>query len=102
MSVQQGIAQQQTSQAQIVVQHTTDGINADSVESIVDAVAHGYMGETHNQVQPSTVQLTTLLPTTGRPRGRSNDEWRLVGIFDTEQEMQRARLEQRVSKRKVL
>ena len=91
---------QQPQQAQIVV-HTSDGVNADSVESIVDAVAHGYMGETLNQVQPSTVQLTTLLPTTGRPRGRSNDEWRLVGIFDTEQEMQRARLEQRVSKRKV-
>jgi hypothetical protein len=38
---------------------------------------------------------------TGRPRGKSNESWRLVGVFDTEGDMQKERLAQKVSKRKV-
>jgi len=43
----------------------------------------------------------TDLPTTGRPRGKTNEQWSFVGTFHSEEEMQAARLSERVSKRKV-
>ena len=125
---------QQPSHMQLSQQNLADQLNdqlnqhiTDTVDAVVEGVAHGFIGDSKNQgsksriplnpllplsypirpvaaVLPSAMQSASVMPTnTGRPMkgNKCNDTWRMVGIFDSEMDMQRERLAQRVSKRKV-